>query len=166
MYKNKYCKIVSKHRETLIKNATKYEERLKQILNSNGIEYKFQHIIKIDDGENFKEYIVDFFIPSKNVVIEVDGSQHNQPKHIEKDKIRKWNLEKLGYKMLVLRNDQLRGKKGKEIIETLDRKIKNYLPSIYYKPSGKEKNQTFLKVKPQPKKKEKLEIPSISLKNL
>ena len=147
-----------------MKNATKYEQRLIQVLNSNGISHNFHYQISYEEKDKTINYIVDFFIPSKKVVIEIKN--YSSPRKNERAKIKKWNLEKLGYKVLVLRNEQLQGTTGKEIIETLDRKIKNYLPSIYYKPSGKEKNQTFLKVKPQPKKKEILEIPSISLKNL
>lgn len=33
-------------------------------------------------------YIVDFFAPGAGLVIEVNGSQHNEPEHLEKDRQR------------------------------------------------------------------------------
>ena len=34
---------------------------------------------------NIDNYIVDFYIPKKKIVIELDGVQHLMPKHIEAD---------------------------------------------------------------------------------
>ena len=33
-------------------------------------------------------YIVDFFAPGAGLVIEIDGSQHNEPEHLERDRVR------------------------------------------------------------------------------
>ena len=46
------------------------------------------------------EYIVDFYIASANVVIEVDGSQHYEVDGKKKDDIRDRYLQKIGCKVL------------------------------------------------------------------
>jgi very-short-patch-repair endonuclease len=42
------------------------------------------------------DYIVDFYCPASNLVIEIDGGQHGSPEGIEKDKVRDDYLEGLG----------------------------------------------------------------------
>ena len=51
---------------------------------------------------NIDNYIVDFYIPKKKVVIEVDGIQHNSAEHIEADAKRdavlaEWDITVLRY---------------------------------------------------------------------
>ena len=45
--------------------------------------------------KNIGNYIVDFYIPYKNLVIELDGSQHYTPEHKAADEIRDGELKKL-----------------------------------------------------------------------
>ena len=45
-------------------------------------------------------YIVDFFAPSARLVIEVDGSQHKQEVHSERDRTRDEYLDSLGLQVL------------------------------------------------------------------
>lgn len=45
-------------------------------------------------------YIVDFYAPKAKLVVEVDGSQHLEAEHIEKDKHRDRYLMTLGLKIL------------------------------------------------------------------
>ena len=45
-------------------------------------------------------YIVDFYIATAKVVIELDGSQHYEPEHQECDKQRDAYLSAAGYKVL------------------------------------------------------------------
>jgi very-short-patch-repair endonuclease len=49
------------------------------------------------------DYIVDFYAPKANLVIEIDGSQHHKAHHAEKDKERDEYLCRLG--LIVLRFD-------------------------------------------------------------
>ena len=49
-------------------------------------------------------YIVDFYAPSVNLVIELDGGQHNEKISIKRDKIRDDNLSKLNLKVLRFSN--------------------------------------------------------------
>jgi very-short-patch-repair endonuclease len=46
------------------------------------------------------QYIVDFFAPKARLVIEVDGSQHMEKNHLQKDKTRDEYLTGLGLKVL------------------------------------------------------------------
>ena len=49
---------------------------------------------------NIDNYIVDFYIPKKKIVIELDGVQHLMPKHIEADLKRDEVLAAWGIKVL------------------------------------------------------------------
>ena len=46
------------------------------------------------------EYIVDFFAPKARLVVEVDGSQHMEIHHIQKDKARDQYLARVGFRVL------------------------------------------------------------------
>lgn len=46
------------------------------------------------------EYIVDFYCPKANLIIEVDGGQHYLDKGIERDKIRDDYMKSQGFKVL------------------------------------------------------------------
>ncbi len=50
------------------------------------------------------QYIVDFYCPKAQLVIEVDGGQHWQPDHAENDREREAVLEQLGLKTLRFSN--------------------------------------------------------------
>ena len=46
------------------------------------------------------DYIVDFYSPKAKLVIEIDGSQHLEDKHTEKDRYRDERLHGLGLKVI------------------------------------------------------------------
>lgn len=52
-------------------------------------------------------YIVDFFIASKRIVIEIDGLQHKLPENKEKDTERDRNLNALGITVLRYTNKEI-----------------------------------------------------------
>lgn len=54
-------------------------------------------------------FIVDFYCPSANLVIECDGSQHYTDEGLEADRIRDHALEQLGLKVLRFDNRQVMG---------------------------------------------------------
>ena len=56
---------------------------------------------------NIGNYIVDFYIPSKHLVIELDGRQHLTEEHKEKDKTRDKFLEKQGLRILRFSNESI-----------------------------------------------------------
>ena len=51
------------------------------------------------------EYIVDFYIPYKKIIIELDGIQHNTREALEKDSIRDAYLASLGVRVLRYPNE-------------------------------------------------------------
>lgn len=59
---------------------SKLEERMISFLDDLGICYEFQKIFYIyaDDGWIIRYYIADFYIPDKNIIIEVDGKFHDR----------------------------------------------------------------------------------------
>jgi|TARA_R100000479_G_scaffold156694_1_gene93257 very-short-patch-repair endonuclease len=62
------------------------------------------------DGRKFRRqqsignYIVDFYCPSENLIIELDGEVHNNSLPEEKDLKRTQFLESLGYKVIRFEN--------------------------------------------------------------
>ena len=61
----------------------------------------------VNRQKNIGNYIVDFYIASKNIVIEIDGRQHDMPEHNEKDNARDYELSKLGIKVLRYTNKSI-----------------------------------------------------------
>ena len=59
--------------------------------------------------KNIGNYIVDFFIANKNIVIELDGSQHSMKENLEADRQRDDELCRLGIKVLRYRNSDVNG---------------------------------------------------------
>ena len=62
-------------------NAT-YAERLFKTFLTGKIDFEFQKIIYTDNKHFF---IADFYIPSKNLIIELDGEYHDNAKQQDKD---------------------------------------------------------------------------------
>jgi len=75
---------LTKAKANLVVNQTKQEVRIKALLKSLGITYQFQCIFM--DGPN--GYIPDFYLPSYNLIIEIDGFHHYTSDGKRKDKVR------------------------------------------------------------------------------
>ena len=73
------------------------------------------------------DYIVDFFIASKRIVIEIDGLQHKLPENKEKDTERDRNLNALGITVLRYTN--------KEINQNFHSVCEDILTKLNLKPS-------------------------------
>ena len=84
-------------------NAT-YAERLLKTFLAGKIDFEFQKIIYTDNKHFF---IADFYIPSKNLIIELDGEYHNDAKQQDKDIWRTNILNSLGYKVIRFKNSQI-----------------------------------------------------------
>jgi len=81
----------------LRKNATPQENHLWfDYLKKQNIQFNRQRIIG--------EYIIDFFCPSLNLAIEIDGSQHYEADALEYDARRTEYLESLGLKVIRFTN--------------------------------------------------------------
>ena len=84
-------------------NAT-YAERLLKAFLTGKIDFEFQKIIYTDNKHFF---IADFYIPSKNLIIELDGEYHDSAKQQEKDIWRTKILKSLGYRVIRFKNKQI-----------------------------------------------------------
>ena len=90
--KNKYTTL--NQAKILRKNMTKQERLLWSVLrNSNFYGFKFRRQVPIGN------YVVDFVCESKNIIIELDGGQHNEPNNIKNDKVRTDFLVSKGYQV-------------------------------------------------------------------
>lgn len=67
---------------------SKLEERMMEFLDRHHIEYESQKIFYIyaDDGWIIRYYIADFYIPHKDIIIEVDGKFHNDHRLHDKER--------------------------------------------------------------------------------
>ena len=86
-------------RSFLRKNSTSAEAALWILLKSRKLEGR-----KFRRQQSINNYIVDFYCPSENLIIELDGDPHGDYIQIEKDKIRDRYLEKLGLTVLRFEN--------------------------------------------------------------
>ena len=100
MYSNK--SFLKSRRKILRQDQTKAESILWSHLRSRkmGVRFRRQHSI-----ENF---IVDFYCHELKLIIELDGYIHGEEENKKKDKIRQNILEKLGYKVVRYRNEQIK----------------------------------------------------------
>jgi very-short-patch-repair endonuclease len=87
------------------------------------------------------KHIVDFYAPKVNLVVEIDGSQHLQDDHLEKDRRRDAYLASLGLKVLRFNSREVL-EKNDSVAEVIYRVIgqsiavqtsntKSLLPSLY-----------------------------------
>ena len=73
-------------------------------------------------------YIVDFYAPKAKLVIEIDGSQHMEAKHFEKDKKRDEYLNSVGIKVLRFNSREVIKETDaviEEIFETISKHLEN-----------------------------------------
>ena len=79
------------------------EERMKKFLDDNDIYYESQKIFYIyaEDGWIIRYYIADFFVPDRNIIIEVDGKFHDD--HKQHDKMRTREIQEQYPEVEVLR---------------------------------------------------------------
>ena len=70
-----------RYKHILEVNAT-YAERLLKTFLAGKIDFEFQKIIYTDNKHFF---IADFYIPSKNLIVELDGEYHDNIKQQDKD---------------------------------------------------------------------------------
>ena len=69
------------------------------ILKKHNIEFLYQVVIR--------NKIIDFLIPNRNLIIEIDGKNHEKNGKIILDKKRDYELMKLGFNILRIKNDDI-----------------------------------------------------------
>lgn len=97
-YDNNTLSNAKKLRHNMTKEEVKLWNKLK---NRQFMNLKFRRQVPIGG------YIVDFLCIDKNLIIELDGGQHNELKNIEYDKDRTIYLEQQGYRVLRFWNNEV-----------------------------------------------------------
>ena len=96
---NKNLKIVARN---LRKNMTDAERRLWSKIRRKQLKgYQFYRQKNIDN------YIVDFYCPSAQLIVEIDGGQHYSEENIVKDEARDKCLNDLGFRVLRFSNSDV-----------------------------------------------------------
>ena len=93
-----------RYKHILEVNAT-YAERLLKTFLAGKIDFEFQKIIYTDNKKHF--FIADFYFPSKNLIVELDGEYHDNIKQQDKDIWRTQILKSLGYEVIRFKNKQI-----------------------------------------------------------
>lgn len=102
----------------LIKNATPYELKFKKYLEKFPHKFIFQHPIICASK---KLYILDFYFPELNLVIEIDSVKyHTKPEDIKKDNLRTRRLKKEGITVKRVRNTQIIHYKEEDLISLIE----------------------------------------------
>ena len=101
------------------KNNMQAEQIIWQSLRGKKLDLKFRRQYIID------EFIVHFFCVEKNLIIEIDGGNHYNPKQKEADEMRTLILQELGFKIIRFTNEQVIGD-----IDSVLYQIENTLKSL------------------------------------
>ncbi|MBW1799699.1 MAG: endonuclease domain-containing protein [Deltaproteobacteria bacterium] len=72
------------------------------------------------------DYIVDFYAPKTKLVIEVDGSQHTEEYHADKDRQRDDHLKNLGFRVLRFNSREVL-KETDSVVDVICRAMLEYL---------------------------------------
>lgn len=86
--------------KALRRNMTKEERHLWfDFLQSYPVRFLKQKVIE--------NYIVDFYCAKAKLIVELDGSQHFDPKNLQKDEVRSKSFEKYGLTVLRIPNNAI-----------------------------------------------------------
>ena len=96
------------HNKKLVKNAQTLRKNMTDEEKHLWYDFLKKLPFTVNRQKNIGNYIVDFYIHSKNVVIELDGSQHFEEDHENTDKKRDAELNKLGLRVIRYTNDDIK----------------------------------------------------------
>lgn len=87
-------KISEEIRKKLRKSSSQMEGAFWRRVRNNQIGYKFRR------QHGIGQYVVDFYCPELQLVIEIDGDSHAEKEHIEYDKAREYFFRKLNLRII------------------------------------------------------------------
>ena len=93
--------LLKEHARRMRNNPTEAEDFLWRQLKGKGLNTSFKRQCV------FLDYIADFYSPSANLIIEVDGGYHQTDEQQTLDEIREEKLKKQGYRILRFTNEQV-----------------------------------------------------------
>ena len=110
-------KDLRKRSQELRRQMTKEERHLwYDFLKTYLVQFKRQYSLGV--------YIVDFYCYKAKLIVELDGSQHCEPKTMEYDRIRTEYLQKQGFLVLRFSNSDVMTQ-FRAVCETIDTAVKN-----------------------------------------
>nr|DAE28995.1 MAG TPA: Endonuclease [virus sp. ctPYc18] len=116
----KMIAVAKEYRKDLKKRMTKSEKLFQLMLLKNKVKYEFQKIIFITrNREIIRFFIADFYIPDKNIIVEIDGGYHFVGEQIVKDESREFCLRRLGYNIFRLKNEEVTDDNTDLILEVI-----------------------------------------------
>ncbi|MBE6663668.1 MAG: DUF559 domain-containing protein [Ruminococcaceae bacterium] len=93
-----------KYEKNLVRNAQKLRKDMTPEERRLWYDFLKKLPITINRQKNIGTYIVDFFISSKRIAIEIDGVGHGEEEQYKKDVIRDEELNKIGITVLRYQN--------------------------------------------------------------
>src|SRR3990167_2889389 len=107
-YSCRRCRMCNLRNQFKSKMPTSIEKKVYDYLILKGIIFEKQKLIN-------GRFVVDAYIPSLNLVVEADGGYwHNMDEIIKKDKAENAYLRKCGFKLLRLKEDEIKSDEFKE----------------------------------------------------
>ncbi len=92
--------------------------------------------LTVNRQKNIGNYIVDFFIASHRLIIEIDGRQHRIPEHCAADQLRDNDLRKRGYTIVRYANEDINKRfctVCKDILKHMHMEVKDIMPDTVQK---------------------------------
>ncbi len=114
--------MIYKYNKNLVSNAQELQKNMTAEEKYIWYDFLKKLPVTVNRQKNIGNYIVDFFIANKRVVIELDGIQHCQSENKKSDITRDADLEALGIKVLRYSNTDI-NKKFNGICKDILRKI-------------------------------------------
>lgn len=108
--------LAKRYSKDLRKKATPAEKRFKELLRQCGIKCKFQRVIHYSTSF----YIIDFYISSLNLCVELDGGYHLAPEQQAKDLERDSLLNCQGYNTIRFTNEEVFKMTRESLLKSLD----------------------------------------------
>ena len=113
-----YNKKLAENAKTLRRNMTKEERHL-------WYDFLRKLPIMVHRQKTIGNYIVDFFVAEAKMVIELDGSQHFEPKGMQEDLVRDTYLKSLGLSILRYSNADINLRLG-SVCEDIWNRLQNF----------------------------------------
>lgn len=113
-----YNKKLAENAKTLRRNMTKEERHL-------WYDFLRKLPIMVHRQKTIGNYIVDFFVAEAKMVIELDGSQHFEPKGMQEDLVRDTYLKSLGLSILRYSNADINLRFG-SVCEDIWNRLQNF----------------------------------------
>lgn len=117
----------------LKERATPAELKFMEIAKYRKIKLQFQHRIDVVDKDGMiKQFFIADFCDVKNkVVFEIDGDYHMTPEQQKKDWIRTKTLNRLGYRVFRITNEDVFAGKTTMLLCSAYPKLKEYIYSLH-----------------------------------